>query len=101
MEGPWRGYGVAHGVHQNAPKRTKMHQNGHHSVTEQSVSNLSRVTYIFGLNGHLKEARSQSMSRRGHGVAHEVHPKAPKLTKMHQSGIQSTTAKYFDFVPSD
>ena len=80
MEGPWRGYGVAHGVHQNAPKCTEM-VTMHHSMTEQSVSNLSRVTYIFEINGHLKEARSQSMSWRGHGVA-----LAPKWTKMHQKG---------------
>ena len=80
MEGPWRGYGVAHGVHQNAPKCTEM-VTMHHSMTEQSVSNLSRVTYIFEINGHLKEARSQSMSWRGHGVAFEVHQNEPKCTK--------------------
>ena len=80
MEGPWRCYGVAHGVHQNAPKCTEM-VTMHHSMTEQSVSNLSRVTYIFEINGHLKEARSQSMSWRGHRVALEVHQNEPKCTK--------------------
>ena len=42
----WRSHGVAHEVHQKAPKCTKMHQNGHHlmTMTEQSVLNLSWVT---------------------------------------------------------
>ena len=39
----WRGYGVAHEVHQNTSKCTRIHQNGHHSKREQSVSNLPWV----------------------------------------------------------
>ena len=41
-----RGHGFTHEVHQNAPKWTKMHQKGHHSMTEQSISNLSWVTNV-------------------------------------------------------
>ena len=43
---PWRGHGVIHEVHQNAPKRIKMDQNGHNIMTKQRVSNLSWVTYM-------------------------------------------------------
>ena len=84
MEGLW-------GRTWGAPKHTKMHQNGHHSMTEQSVLNLSWVNDIFGLNGHLKKARSQSMSWRGHGVALKVHENEPKCTKMHQKGQHCKT----------
>ena len=41
-----RGHGVAHNVQQNATKLTKMHQNSHCTITEQRISNLSRVTYV-------------------------------------------------------
>ena len=36
----WRSHGVAHEVDQNAVKCTKMHCNGHQSITERSVLNL-------------------------------------------------------------
>ena len=35
-----RGRGVAHEVHQNEPKWSKMDQNGHHIMTEQKCFEL-------------------------------------------------------------
>ena len=104
--GDWASHGVVMGSHIRCTKGTKIDQNAL-VVSIEWQRKVFRICpewliwSIFGLNGHLKEHWSQSKSWRGHGIAHEVHQKAPKLTKMHQSGIQSTTAKYFNFVLSD
>ena len=79
-----RGHGVAHEVHQNGPKWTKMVTI---SWQSKSVSNLSWVTYMifFWIKWTLERGWSQYKSWRGHGVTHEVYQNAPKLTKEDQN----------------
>ena len=81
----WRGHGVAHEVHQNGPKRTKIDQNGpkwspYHDRAKVSWICLEWLIWSFSwLNGHMKMEKSQNKSGRGHVVTHEVHQNAPIL----------------------
>ena len=80
----WRGYGVAQEVHQKAPKLTKVHQSGFHSMTAKYFD-FALSDYcdpFFGLNGHLKVDKSQSKPWWGHGGVMGSHM---GCTKTHQN----------------
>ena len=83
-----RGRGVAHEVHQNGPKWTKMDQNGHHFMTEQKCSKfvLSNIFDLF--LDYMDTWKGIGVSATHGGVmgSHmrctQMHQNAPKWTKM-------------------
>ena len=78
-----RGHGVAHNVQQNATKLTKMHQNSHCTITEQRISNLSRVTYVihFWSKWTLKRGKQSEQVMGSHIRCTKMHQNAPKCPK--------------------
>ena len=100
----WRGHGVTHEMHQNAPKCTKTHQNAPKWSPYQDRAKVFRIfpewlIWSFsGLNGHLKGDSSQSKSWRDLGVTHEVHQNAPKWTKMVTVSWQSKSVLNLSWV---
>ena len=100
----WRGRGVAHEAHQNAPKWTKKHQNGNHCITEQSVSNLSWVTNVIHFWSKWTLGRVEESEQVMEGSWGRTWG-APKCTKMDQKAPKWSPlhhrAKYYEFVLSD
>ena len=86
----YRGHGVAHEVHHNAPKCTKLHQNCFHSMTELCVLNLSWVTNViyFWIK---KTHRKRIWVRASQRVAEQVKGSHMRSTKMYQNGHHGMT----------
>ena len=93
-----KGHGVAHEVHQKGPKGTKMHKNGHHSMTKQCFGFVLSDLYDF--------LWMKWAFERGQETVHEgVMGLRMRWTKMDQYAPkwlpQHDREKSFEFVLSD
>ena len=77
----WRGHGVTHEMHQNALKCTKMHQNGHHLMTEQNCFEFV-LSDLYDLFLDWMDTWKGIGARTSHGGILGSHM---RCTKMHQN----------------